>query len=759
MGQNIQVLQGAPKVEVGDTVVINLEKDIVQMMQVGHGGWCSDMKTYLGKKGKVKEIDSDGDVKIKFQHGSYTYNPNVVAKVLSKGDIVQISSDIEKAKFLQNKHGGWNSRMNGILGKTAQVQHVFKTYDVSIRISGDNWCLNPLLCTVVGKSSSSSGSDDDDSDDDMFSQLFTRTAKMAMSQIFDIETTDIEKLLSVKSAFKWTELHLSILKNDEKLTKELLEKGADINETDEYGNTALHIAVIKNIPKMVQLLIKKGAKVDIFNKKKHTPIHLAVMESSKQCVKELLESSINIKDDDGDTPLALAIIKGDTHIIDLLLNHQNIDLSKTNNNGFSAFHMAALRDDPETVKKILQLKPAIVDIQKIDGFCALHLAALNDNLNVAKTLIEKGKAKLNIKTINGSTPLMLAAQQNHLSIVKLLVSEGADINAQDNDGDTALHAALDRKSRPSSILELFTSNSKKEEAIDIVVYLAENGASLTVRNENGKTPLDMIDDDSLKENLQKKVNKSQMLNKQRPCMLCSEVKFLVKFEPCGHLKLCTDCNKKNTQIKKCIECKAEITVRIEPERKEVKKEYSLKSLFKTGDQVRISMNEDLFNYQEAKDNPDMKKLLKKPGIVVNTMKNEKVHVKFEDEQCSFLPEMLTKVFACGEEVKLLEDIELLKSFQEDHGGWNEDMKKIIGKTGKVVQIETQHISVEFDTKIWCINPMACVSLKRPDLDISDDIKNTKCCVNCHETTDDVLQLQCGHVYCSKCKYLKKCNKC
>lgn len=49
------------------------------------------------------------------------------------------------------------------MGKTAQVQHVFKTYDVSIRISGDNWCLNPLLCTVVGKSSSSSGSDDDDS--------------------------------------------------------------------------------------------------------------------------------------------------------------------------------------------------------------------------------------------------------------------------------------------------------------------------------------------------------------------------------------------------------------------------------------------------------------------------------------------------------------------------------------------------------------------------------------------------------------------
>ncbi|CAE1301041.1 MIB [Acanthosepion pharaonis] len=134
------------------------------------------------------------------------------------------------------------------------------------------------------------------------------------------------------------------------------------------------------------------------------------------------------------------------------------------------------------------------------------------------------------------------------------------------------------------------------------------------------------------------------------------------------------------------------------------------------------------------------------------MKNEKVHVKFEDEQYSFLPEMLTKAFACDEEVKLLEDIELVKSLQEDHGGWNEDMRKIIGKTGKVVQIETQHISVKFDTKIWHINPMACVGLKKPNLDISEDIKNTKCCVNCHETTDDVLQLQHCSVY-NWCRFI------
>ena len=48
------------------------------------------------------------------------------------------------------------------------------------------------------------------------------------------------------------------------------------------------------------------------------------------------------------------------------------------------------------------------------------------------------------------------------------------------------------------------------------------------------------------------------------CMICLESKMLVKFQPCGHMKLCVDCNNANKSIKKCLQCKKDITGKIQP---------------------------------------------------------------------------------------------------------------------------------------------------------------------------------------------------
>jgi hypothetical protein len=59
----------------------------------------------------------------------------------------------------------------------------------------------------------------------------------------------------------------------------LLDLGADINATDNNGETAMHAAAYKNLPKVVKFLAAKGAKIDTWNRPDRfgwTPLAIAV---------------------------------------------------------------------------------------------------------------------------------------------------------------------------------------------------------------------------------------------------------------------------------------------------------------------------------------------------------------------------------------------------------------------------------------------------------------------------------------------------
>lgn len=54
----------------------------------------------------------------------------------------------------------------------------------------------------------------------------------------------------------------------------------------------------------------------------------------------------------------------------------------------------------------------------------------------------QGRCDFNIRNNRNQTPLQLAVTQGHTELVQLLVAEGADVNMEDEDGDTAMHVAL-----------------------------------------------------------------------------------------------------------------------------------------------------------------------------------------------------------------------------------------------------------------------------------------------------------------------------
>lgn len=104
---------------------------------------------------------------------------------------------------------------------------------------------------------------------------------------------------------------------------------------------------------------------------------------------------------------------------------------------------AALYNDLEKLEKFI----ASGQTNNVDatGYTALHYSARNGHLTACENLLNAG-ANVNACTRSGGvTPLIRAALMGHEKVVQLLLRKGADIFHQDNDGNTALHKAVQNK--------------------------------------------------------------------------------------------------------------------------------------------------------------------------------------------------------------------------------------------------------------------------------------------------------------------------
>lgn len=77
------------------------------------------------------------------------------------------------------------------------------------------------------------------------------------------------------ACFSWTALHHAIRQGYESVANLLLDNGADINETTDYGETVLHICVARFISDtFVKRLLERGADVKIQDIRGYTALDL-----------------------------------------------------------------------------------------------------------------------------------------------------------------------------------------------------------------------------------------------------------------------------------------------------------------------------------------------------------------------------------------------------------------------------------------------------------------------------------------------------
>ncbi|XP_055906296.1 E3 ubiquitin-protein ligase mind-bomb isoform X1 [Eupeodes corollae] len=549
--------------QIGDKVTVDLELEIVQSLQHGHGGWTDGMFECLNNAGLVVGIDEDHDIVVAYNSGNrWTFNPAVLTKVSSPttsvpefavGDIVKICSDVENIKLLQRGHGEWADAMQLTLGKVGRVQQVYHDNDLKVEVGNTSWTYNPLAVTKVASSTADGNCVPVTSNGERLSAILKKLFEPNVSGDATEEfvkaaangyaarceeyltgaspATSASALADVNGVFAGhTALQAASQNGHIEVIQVLLRHSVDVEIEDKDGDRAVHHAAFGDEPAVIEILSKAGADLNARNKRRQTALHIAVNKGHLNVVKTLLSLGCHpsLQDSEGDTPLHDAISKEHDEMLSLLLDF-GADITLTNNNGFNALHHAALKGNPSAMKILLTKtsRPWIVEEKKDDGYTALHLAALNNHVEIAELLVHMGKANMDRQNVNLQTALHLAVERQHVQIVKLLVQEGANLNIPDKDGDTPLHEALrhhtlsqlkqlqDVEGFGKLLMGLRNANDKKASA-SIACFLAANGADLTMKNRKLQTPLDLCPDPNLCKTLLKCYNERKTDDAELP---------------------------------------------------------------------------------------------------------------------------------------------------------------------------------------------------------------------------------------------------
>ena len=315
----------------------------------------------------------------------------------------------------------------------------------------------------------------------------------------------------------------AVKEGDYKVVRSLLGEHADVNAPQAYGETVLAWAANRNDLEMVELLIDAGANVNTANDYGITPLSLACTNGNAAMVEKLLAAGADPKTArlTGETPLMTCAYTGNVEAVKSLLVLGADVNAKGSERGQTALMWAAAQKHPEVVEALVEqgadldarsatlplYTPRIINkssgaaiefysknvyFPKVKGgFTPLMFAGQAGALDSARILLAAG-ADVNAATPDDGSALVLASSNGHQEVALFLLRKGANPNATDGYGLTALHWALQEGivalfARPSSTDRFWNHPNMPE----LVRSLLAHGANPNARIKKDFLPYDI----------------------------------------------------------------------------------------------------------------------------------------------------------------------------------------------------------------------------------------------------------------------------
>ncbi len=260
-------------------------------------------------------------------------------------------------------------------------------------------------------------------------------------------------------------------------------------DMDRGGLTPLLFAAREGCAECVRRLIAGGADPDQHDADRATPLVLALMSMHFDTAAALIESGADVDKWDlyGQNPLYMAIDLNTTPAggrpdIPSTDRHSGLDIARM---------LLERGANPNLQLKVRPPYRNVIQDRGGDNVLSngatplLRAAKAGDN-DAIRLLLADERTLVDLPTATGVTPLLIAAGMGHgvnptrgrykteeegVESIRLLAGAGADLNARNESGQTAVHAAVQKGWGR------------------IIEALAGLGADLTIEDNNGMTPL------------------------------------------------------------------------------------------------------------------------------------------------------------------------------------------------------------------------------------------------------------------------------
>lgn len=285
---------------------------------------------------------------------------------------------------------------------------------------------------------------------------------------------DQRRTYNAHNIYGLTPLHFSALVGNSAMTKFVLSEGANVNAHCQNGDTPLHLALRKAVSDLDEVPSSKVSDLKLINIPR-----IQDAWSDDRWKIECLEDIIDDREDNEAAEIFKTIFEERMKVLDALVTHPDIEVNLVNLNQETPMHLIPFgQDESVTVFSQLINKSAQMCVRNMKAQTPLHIACLKGDFEIAHETLRLDPSSAFECDLRGHCSLHCALRSQDCQLVKMLLGHFDKYNRS---------ACTEVIGKGNNLLHFYLEDDLCNP--EMVLVLIDHGVNVNSLNAEGDSPL------------------------------------------------------------------------------------------------------------------------------------------------------------------------------------------------------------------------------------------------------------------------------